>query len=165
MNTTHLTAEPLNVGAPEIGAPRLGQVHALQAEPQISVPGVVHVPPGVGVAHVLEAEDLTSSPAIVKDNPPPRGRRVHSLRAAARSEAPRARKAYRIEECNAALRKYKPWGGRIPTVEELPTRQYLKKARGIILGDPKARHLLRDNTDTRLNKTLKRVREQAEGES
>ena len=33
MNTTHFTADPLNVGAPEIGAPRLGQVHVLQAEP------------------------------------------------------------------------------------------------------------------------------------
>ena len=162
MNTTHLTAEPLNVGGPQIGAPRLDQVYALQAEPQIGVPGVVR---RVGVAHVLQAEDLTSSPAIVKDNSPPRGRRVHSLRAAARSEAPCARKAYRIEECKAALRRYKPWGGRIPTVEELPTRQYLKKARRIILDDPKTKRLLRDNTDTTLNKTLKRVREHAEGES
>jgi len=31
MTTTHLTAEPLNAGAPEIDAPRLGQVHVLQA--------------------------------------------------------------------------------------------------------------------------------------
>jgi hypothetical protein len=31
MNTTHLTAKSLTVGAPEIGAPRLGQVHVLQA--------------------------------------------------------------------------------------------------------------------------------------
>jgi hypothetical protein len=144
--------------------------HALTAKghtigaPLISVPGAVHVPPGVGVAHVLQAEDLTSSPADMKDNPPPCGRRVDSLRAA-RSEPPRTRKAYRIEECNAALRRYEPWGGRIPTVEELPTRQYLKKARRIILDDPKTRRLLRDNTDTRLNKTLKRVRAQAEGES
>jgi hypothetical protein len=149
MNTTHLTAEPLNVGAPQIGAPRLDQVYA----------------PGVGVAHVLQAEDLTSSPAIVKDNSPPRGRRVHSVRAAARSEAPRARKAYRKEECKAALRRYKPWGGRIPTVEELPTRPYLKKARRIILDDPKTKRLLWDNTDTTLDKTLKRVRERAEGEN
>jgi hypothetical protein len=148
MNTTHLTAEPLNVGAP-----------------QITVPGVVYVPPAVGVAHVLQAEDLTSSPAVVKDNPPPRGRRVHSLRAAARSEAPSTHKAYRMKECIAALRRHKPWGGRIPTAEELPTRQYLKKARRIILDDPKTKHLLRDNRDTRLNRTLKRVREQAEGES
>jgi hypothetical protein len=133
--------------------------------PLISVPGVVNVLPGVGVAHVLQAEDLTSSPAVVKDNPPPRGRRVHSLRAAYRSEPRRARKAYRIEECKAALRRYEPWGGRIPTVEELPTRQYLKKARRIILDDPKTKRLLRDNTDTGLNKTLKRVRAQAEGES
>ena len=39
MNSTHLTAEPLNVGAP-----------------QITVPGVVYVPPAVGVAHVLQAK-------------------------------------------------------------------------------------------------------------
>ena len=77
--------------------------------PLISVPGVVQVPPRVGVAHVLQPEDLTSSPAVVKDNPPPRGRRVHSLRAAARSEPPRARKAYRSKSVKLRFVQTMEW--------------------------------------------------------
>ena len=41
MNATRLTAEPLNVGAPEIGAPRLGQVHALQAKSLTTKPAEI----------------------------------------------------------------------------------------------------------------------------
>jgi hypothetical protein len=73
----------------------------------------------------------------------------------------RQRKAYRIEECRAALLNYSPWGGRIPTRDELPNRQYLKVARHVIWTDPKTKRLLRDSSDTRLNKTLKRIRELA----
>ena len=59
MNNTQLTAVPLNVGAPETGAPRLGQVH------------------------ILQAKSLTTKPAEMGEEPPP-DPGVHRLKAARR---------------------------------------------------------------------------------
>jgi hypothetical protein len=109
MTTTHLTAEPLNLGAPEIGAPRLGQVHVLQAEP-------------FAAGYQLKA---------------------------ART---RKRMAYMVELCRTVLRE-RLWLERFPTREELPHREYLKKAKRVLKSDPRTKDLPVD----RMRKTLMRA--------
>jgi hypothetical protein len=78
MNTTHLTAEPLNVGATEIGARRLGQVH------------------------ILQTKSLTTKPPELGREPPP-DPGVHRLKAAP-SRRPRKRASPRIGLIQTVLR-------------------------------------------------------------
>ncbi len=101
MNTPHLTAEPLHAGAPEIGAPRLGQVHVL-----------------------------------------------HTIRMPSK----RPRTAYMVELCRTVLRG-RLWPEHFPTREELPHREYLKKAKGALKSDPRTRDLPLD----RMRKTIMRA--------
>ena len=54
MNTTHLTAESLNVGVTEIGAPSLGQVDILQAK-SLTMEIAGEPPPDPGVHHLKAA--------------------------------------------------------------------------------------------------------------
>jgi hypothetical protein len=112
MNTTHLTAEPLNVGATEIGAPSLGQVH------------------------ILQAKSLTTKRAEIGGEPPP-DPGVHRLKAA---RWPPKRTAYRVELCRIVLRE-RLWPRRFPSREELPHREYLKIAKHALKTDPRTRDL------------------------
>jgi hypothetical protein len=104
MNANRFTAEPLNVGAPEIGAPRLGQVHALQAK------------------------SLTTKPAEIGGEPPP-DPGVHRLKAAP-SRRPRKRDRPRIDLIQTVLRQQVPqWSQRFPTVEEMPNEKLQMKGK------------------------------------
>jgi hypothetical protein len=116
MNTTHLTAEPLNVRAPEIGAPSLGQVHTLQAK------------------------SLRTKRAELGGEPPP-DPGVHRLKAARWTPK---RMAYKVEPCRIVLRE-RLWPRRFPTPEELPHREYLKMAKHALKTDPRTRDLPLDS--------------------
>ena len=112
MNTTRLTAEPLNVGAPEIGAPRLGWVHALQAK------------------------SLTTKPAEIGGEPPP-DPGVHRLKAAP-PRRPRKRDSPRIGLIQTVLRQEVPeWSERFPTVEEMSNERLQVKGRTALGKDPR----------------------------
>ena len=115
MNITHLTAEPLNVGVPEIGAPSLGQVH------------------------ILQAKSLTTERAEIGGEPPP-DPGVHRLKAARWTPK---RTAYRVELCRIVLRE-RLWPEHFPTREELPHREYLKEAKRALKTDPRTRDLRLD---------------------
>ena len=112
MNTTHLTAEPLNAGAPEIGAPRLGQVH------------------------ILQAKSLTTKPAELGREPPPHPG-VHRLKAAP-SRRPRKRDSPRIGLIQIVLRRGVPeWNERFPSVEEMPNKRLQIKGKKALRNDPR----------------------------
>ena len=112
MNTTHLTAEPLNVGATEIGARRLGQVH------------------------ILQTKSLTTKPPELGREPPP-DPGVHRLKAAP-SRRPRKRASPRIGLIQTVLRQGVPeWNDRFPSVEEMPNERLQIKGKKALGKDPR----------------------------
>jgi hypothetical protein len=108
----HLTAEPLTVGAPVIGTPRLGVVHVLQAEPLTTKP-----------------------PNIEREPPPPTG--VHHLKAAPSKRA-RKRAKSSIELIQTVLREQVPeWRERFPTPEEMQNNELQGVGRAALKRDPR----------------------------
>jgi|SRR5262245_18444699 len=108
------TAEPLTVAAPQISAPRLGQVHT------------------------LHAERLTTKPPKIGGEPPP-DPGVHRLKAAL-PKRPRKRDSPRIRLIQTVLRERVPeWSERFPTVEEMSNEMLQIKGRKALAMDPRTR--------------------------
>jgi hypothetical protein len=107
-----LTAEPLTCAAPQIGTPRLGQVHTLHAKPLATKPPELggEPPPDPGVHRIKAA--------------PPRRRR--------KRESPR------IGLIQTVLRQRVPeWSERFPTVEEMPNKRLQTKGKKALAKDPR----------------------------
>ena len=109
---SHETAEPLNVGATEIGARRLGQVH------------------------ILQTKSLTTKPPELGREPPP-DPGVHRLKAAP-SRRPRKKASPRIGLLQTVLRQGVPeWNDRFPSVEEMPNKRLQIKGKKALGKDPR----------------------------
>jgi hypothetical protein len=105
-----LTTEPLTCAAPQIGTPRLGQVHALHAEP------------------------VTTKPPELGGEPPP-APGVHRLRAAP-SRRPRKRDSPRIGLIQTVLREGVPeWSDCFPTIEEMSNKRLQIKGKKALARD------------------------------
>jgi hypothetical protein len=144
MPTTHLTAEPLTVGSPQIGTviqPPL----ALSAEPLMTATPQIGTP-AVGQIHVLRAEPLHTEPPEIVER-----RGVHRLHVQP-SRRTRKSTAYMVDRCRTVLRE-RLWPERFPTREELPHRHYLKMAKHALKSDPRTRNLPLD----RMRKTIMRA--------
>jgi hypothetical protein len=111
-----LASASLTTGAPEIGAPILGQVH------------------------VLEAKSLTAGPSVIGDEPlPPPG--VHHLKAAIPKQR-RRRSSPMIELIRTVLRQRVPeWREGFPSVEQMTNEDLQMKARNVLKNDPRTGHL------------------------
>ena len=108
------TAEPLTVAAPQIGKPRLGQVHILHAEP------------------------FTTKPLELGGEPPP-DPGVHHLKAAP-PRRPRKRDSFRIGLIQTVLRERVPeWSEGFPTVEEMSNKRLQIKGKKALARDPRTR--------------------------
>lgn len=74
------------------------------------------------------------------------------------NKPPLRRAPYRQEQLKAAvLNQYPQWSEGYPTKDELPTPIFLSKLRQAVLLDAVTKHLLRDKSDRRLDKSLKRL--------
>jgi hypothetical protein len=123
------TAEPLTTAAPQIGTPRLGQVHHLHAEPLTIAPPQLGTP-RLGQVHHLHAEPLTTKPPELGGEPPP-GPGVHRLTAAPPRRT-RKRDSPRIDLIRTVLRQRVPeCSDHFPTVEEMPNRRLQKRLKRI----------------------------------
>jgi hypothetical protein len=112
MESINLTAEPLNSGAPGMGAPNLTQVHALQAKA------------------------LTTKPPQMGGELPPEPD-VHHLKAVPPTRR-RKRDRPRIDLIQTVLRLQVPeWNQAFPTVKEMPNRKLQIKGKKSLEKDPR----------------------------
>ena len=107
----------LTPGAPDLGAPILGQVH------------------------VLGAKSLTTGPSAIGDEPlPPPG--VHRLKAAI-SKRRRRRSSPMIKLIQTVLRQRVPeWRQGFPSVEQMSNAELQMRARNALKNDPRTKHLI-----------------------
>jgi hypothetical protein len=112
-----LASGSLTTGAPDIGAPILGQVH------------------------VLKPKSLTAGPSAIGGEPlPPPG--VHRLKAAIPKQR-RRRSSPMIEMIRTVLRQRVPeWREGFPSVEQMTNEDLQTKARKVLKNDPRTKHLI-----------------------